>query len=118
MYLAMVSFGDLVAKQGEFGLDAPAAPGGVFARHASDEVAKLGVELRAADRVRPALPPPVELEASAVCHASTVAGWTMTRLDRQPAQTRHSQTQRTRSHRARRVHDGAIWVFSFAGIRT
>ena len=29
-------------------------------------VAKLGVEPRAADRVRPGLPPPVELEASAV----------------------------------------------------
>jgi len=45
--------GDLVAEQGEFGLDAAAAPGGVFARHASDEVAKLGGELRAAARVRP-----------------------------------------------------------------
>src|SRR6516164_4283130 len=58
--------GDLVAEQGEFGLDAAAAPGGVFARHASDEVAKLGGELRAADRVRPGLPPPAELETSAV----------------------------------------------------
>jgi hypothetical protein len=58
--------GDLVAEQSEFCADAPAAPGGVLASHAPDEIAKFGVEPRAADRVRPRLPPPVELEASAV----------------------------------------------------
>jgi hypothetical protein len=58
--------GDRVAEQGEFGPNAPAAPGGILASHAPDESAKLGVEPRAADRVRPGLPPPVELEASAV----------------------------------------------------
>ena len=58
--------GDLVAEQGEFRLDAPAAPGRILASHAPDEVAKLGVEPRAADRVRPGLPAPVELEALAV----------------------------------------------------
>jgi hypothetical protein len=35
------------------------------------------------------------------CHARTVAGCTMTRLDRQPVQILVSQTQRIRSHRAR-----------------
>jgi hypothetical protein len=36
---------------------------GVLASHAPDETAKLGIEPRAADRVGPRLPPPVELEA-------------------------------------------------------
>ena len=58
--------GDVVAEQGEFRLDAPAAPGRILARHASDQTANLGVEPRAADRVGPGLPPPVELEALAV----------------------------------------------------
>jgi hypothetical protein len=38
-----------VAEKGEFRLDAAAAPGGVLARHALDEMAKFGVEPRAAD---------------------------------------------------------------------
>jgi hypothetical protein len=42
-------FGDAVAEQGQFRPDAPAAPGGILASHAPDELAKLGVELRAAD---------------------------------------------------------------------
>src|SRR6516165_10745258 len=55
----------MVAEQGEFRLDAPTAPGGVLAGHASDEVAKLGVELRAAGS--PLGPPsPIELKALAV----------------------------------------------------
>ena len=58
--------GDRVAEQGEFRLDAPAPPGGILASHAPDESAKLGVEPRATDRVRPGLPPPVKLDASAV----------------------------------------------------
>ena len=58
--------GDRVAEQGEFRLDAPAPPGGILASHAPDESAKLGIEPRATDRVRPGLPPPVKLEASAV----------------------------------------------------
>ena len=41
--------GDRVAEQGEFRLDAPAPPGGILASHAPDELAKLGVEPRAAD---------------------------------------------------------------------
>jgi hypothetical protein len=59
-------FGDVVAEEGEFRLDAPAPPGGILPSHASDQVANLGVELGAADWVRPRLPPPVELEALAV----------------------------------------------------
>jgi hypothetical protein len=42
-------FGDAVAEQGQFRPDAPAAPGGILASHALDELAKLGVEPRAAD---------------------------------------------------------------------
>ena len=38
-----------VAEEGEFRLDAAAAPGEVLASHAPDELAKLGVEPRAAD---------------------------------------------------------------------
>jgi hypothetical protein len=38
-----------VAEEGEFRLDAAAAPGGILASHAPDEMAKLGVEPRAPD---------------------------------------------------------------------
>jgi hypothetical protein len=41
--------GDLVAEEGEFRLDSPPAPGRILARHALDQMAKLGVEPRAAD---------------------------------------------------------------------
>ena len=58
--------GDLVAEQGEFRPDAPAAPRWILARHTPDQTANLGVEPRPADRVGPGLPPPVELEALAV----------------------------------------------------
>ena len=58
--------GNLVTKQRELRPNAPAAPGGVLAGHALDQVAKLGVECRAADRVGPGLPLPVEPEALAV----------------------------------------------------
>jgi hypothetical protein len=100
--------GDLVAKQGQFRLDAPAPPGGILASHAPDELAKLGVEPGAADRVRPGLPPPVELEASAVPR-SHGAGRTMTRVVRQPAQRRDSQTQTMRSQRDRRGRPTDRW---------
>ncbi len=56
----------MVAEEGELRLDAPAAPGGVLTGHASDQVAKLGVELRAANRAPHGFPPPVELGALAV----------------------------------------------------
>jgi hypothetical protein len=45
---------------------ASAPPGGILTSHASDQVANLGVEFWAADRVRPRLSPLVELEAPAV----------------------------------------------------
>ena len=48
--------GDEVAEQSEFWGDAPAAPGGVRASQAPDEIATFGVEPRAADRVRPSPP--------------------------------------------------------------
>jgi hypothetical protein len=58
--------GDMVAEEGELRLDASAAPGGVLSGHASDQVAKLGVELRAADCDPLRLPSPIELKALAV----------------------------------------------------
>jgi hypothetical protein len=58
--------GDLVAKEGQLRPNAPAAPCRILPRHASDQVAQLGVESRAADRVGPGLPAPVEPEALAV----------------------------------------------------
>ncbi len=58
--------GDVVPEEGKFGLDPPPAPRGVLAGHAADELAEFGVERRAADPVRPGLPPPVELETLAV----------------------------------------------------
>ena len=58
--------GDGVAEEGEFGVDAPAAPGRIFARQAADELAELGVERRTADQPGAGLPPLVELEALAV----------------------------------------------------
>jgi hypothetical protein len=59
-------FGDAVAEQGQFRPDAPAAPRRILPCHPADQVAHLGVELRAADPVRLGLPPPVEAEALAV----------------------------------------------------
>jgi hypothetical protein len=50
MHLGDSQFGDVVAEEGEFGLDAPSAPGRIVASHASDQVANLGVELGVADR--------------------------------------------------------------------
>jgi hypothetical protein len=58
--------GDVVSEEGEFRLDAPAAPGGIVPSHLADQVANLGGELRAADCPRPGPPPPVEPEALAV----------------------------------------------------
>ena len=58
--------GDFVAEQCELRSNASAAPRRMFPRHASDQVAQLGVESRAADRVGPGLPAPVEPEALAV----------------------------------------------------
>jgi len=55
--------GDVVAEKGEFGPNAPAAPRWILASHTPDQTANLEVEPRAADRVGPGLPPPVELEA-------------------------------------------------------
>ena len=59
-------FGDVVAEEGQLRLDASAAPRRILPRHAADQVAQLGVESRAADRVGPGLPAPVEPEALAV----------------------------------------------------
>jgi hypothetical protein len=59
-------FGDAVAEQDQFSPDAPAAPRRILPGHPVDQVAYLGVKLRAADRVRPRLPSPVEPEALAV----------------------------------------------------
>jgi hypothetical protein len=59
-------FGDAVAEQGQLRPNAPAAPRRILPRHASDQVAQLGVESRAADRVGPGPPAPVEPEALAV----------------------------------------------------
>jgi hypothetical protein len=59
-------FGDLVAEPGEFGPNAPAAPRRILSCHPPDQLAKLGVEPRAAARIWPGLPVPVALEASAV----------------------------------------------------
>jgi hypothetical protein len=42
-------FGDAVAEQGEFGPNTPAAPRRILPGHLADQVAKLGVEPRAAD---------------------------------------------------------------------
>jgi hypothetical protein len=55
-----------VAEQGEFRLNAPPAPGWILPRHASNEVADLGVEPRPPPRVRYGPPAPVELEALAM----------------------------------------------------
>ena len=44
-------FGDVVAEQGQFRPDAPAAPRRILPCHPADQVANLGVKLRAADRV-------------------------------------------------------------------
>ena len=67
----------------------------------SDQVAKLGVEPRAADRVGSGLPPPVELEALAV--PGEDGGRLHDDEAGPPARPDgvDSQTQRTRSHRAR-----------------
>jgi hypothetical protein len=59
-------FRDVVAEEREFCLDPPAAPGGILPSHAADQVANLGVESWAANRARPGLSPPVELEALAM----------------------------------------------------
>ncbi len=58
--------GDRVAEQGEFGPNAPAAPRRILSCHPPDQLAKLGVEPRTADRLGFGLPAPVALEASAV----------------------------------------------------
>ena len=58
--------GDLVAEQGEFGPNAPAAPRRILSCHPPDQLAKLGVEPRTAHRLASGLPVPVALEASAV----------------------------------------------------
>ena len=58
--------GDVVSEESELRLDPPAAPRRILAGHPADQVAELGLELRTADRVRPGLPSPVELEALAV----------------------------------------------------
>jgi hypothetical protein len=57
---------DVVTEQGQFRLDAPPAPRRILPRHASDQVAQLGVERRATDAGGSGPPPPVELEALAV----------------------------------------------------
>ena len=59
-------FGDVVAEEGKFRPDASAAPGRIVPSHPVDQVANLGVKLRAAYPVRGGPPAPVELEALAV----------------------------------------------------
>ena len=59
-------FGDVVAEEGKFRPDASAAPGWIVPSHTVDQVANLGVKLRAAYPVRGGPPAPVELEALAV----------------------------------------------------
>jgi hypothetical protein len=55
--------GDVVAEEGKFRPDASAAPGWIVASHPVDQVANLGVKLRATHPVRGGPPAPVELEA-------------------------------------------------------
>src|SRR5262249_22474966 len=57
---------DILAGEGGLRPGGSAAPGGVLSGHASDQVAKLGVELRTADRVALGVPSPIELKALAV----------------------------------------------------
>jgi hypothetical protein len=47
MYLATVSFGDLIAEKAEFGLDPAPTPGRVFSGQAADQGAELKIEGRA-----------------------------------------------------------------------
>jgi hypothetical protein len=94
--------GDLVAEPGEFCLDTPPAPGRILPRHALDEVGRISASSRgrpgrvAVERQRQYSWKPWR------CQARTVAGWTMTRLERQLVHRRDSQTQRIRSQRDRR----------------
>jgi hypothetical protein len=58
--------GDVVSEQGEFRVNAPAAPGRILTSHPTDQMANLRVELWTAERLGSGLPSPVELEAAAV----------------------------------------------------
>jgi len=57
--------GDNMAQQREFGLNAWCPPQRILTRHAADQVADLGFDLRSAGS-RPRLPSPEELEALAM----------------------------------------------------
>jgi hypothetical protein len=59
-------FGDGITEEREFGPNAAPAPRRIVPSHAMDQVAKRGVELRAAARVWHGFPSPVEPEALAV----------------------------------------------------
>jgi hypothetical protein len=62
---------DLVTEQGQFRLDAPPAPRWILPRHASDQVAQLGVERWATDAAGSGPPPPVELATGLAMDAAS-----------------------------------------------
>ena len=87
-------FGNLVAEQGEFGPNAPAAPRRILSCHLPDQPGE--ARGRASDG------PPAGLWTSAASSAgrlggarsASMAGWTMTRLARQAAQRRATRPRR------------------------
>ncbi|KKM67582.1 hypothetical protein LCGC14_1469630, partial [marine sediment metagenome] len=91
--------GHRVAQQKQLGQNLRSAPCRVLARHATDQVTDLAVNLGPAELLA-GLPPPVKPNPCR-CQRVTVSGWTMNKADRQPFHSRDSQDQKIRSSRRR-----------------